>query len=177
MNRALKVLGPYIQQRIVEIESGASKTAPHNDVLTWHVEEALRKKESRDTLPDVIASRVFATVMAALESITLTITHTLFRICATEPSVQIWDILEAEATQALSVKIDQDSVNELRFADSAIKEALRLQTALKALSVQVLQPDGITLDEFGVHLPQGSRVSVSAWGIHHDEDIYPNAYI
>jgi cytochrome P450 len=35
---------------------------------------------------------------------------------------------------------------------------------------------GVSLDEHNLKLPQGSRVSVSAWGIHHDEDIYPNAY-
>jgi len=39
-----------------------------------------------------------------------------------------------------------------------------------------MQPDGLDLKGYDVHLPQGSRVSVSVCGIHHDEDIYPAAH-
>jgi cytochrome P450 len=176
MNRCLKVLGPYIEQRITEAENGTSKALPHEDVLTWHVEEALRKKEVRDTMTDMIACRLFATILAALESTTLTMTHALFNISGSEGSTDIWNTLKVESEQISSTKIDQGIVNKLHFADSAIKETLRLHTALKALSVQVMQPDGVTLKGYGVHLPLGSRVSISAWGVHHDEHIYPNAY-
>ncbi|RGP62929.1 cytochrome p450 [Fusarium sporotrichioides] len=176
MNRSLKVLGPYIEQRIAEVENGTCKTLSHEDVLTWHIEEAIRKKEPRDTMPDMIACRLFATILAALESTTLTMTHALFNISASERSTEIWDVLRNESEEASSAKMGQESVNKLHLADSAIKETLRLHTALKALSVQVMQPAGITLKDYGVHLPLGSRVSISAWGVHHDEDIYPNAY-
>ncbi|KAJ4116141.1 hypothetical protein NW768_011113 [Fusarium equiseti] len=176
MNRALKVLGPSIEQRIMEVENGIAKSHLHNDVMTWHIEEALRKREPRDILPQLIASRVFATMMAALEAITLTVTHTLFCIASSDSSAQIWKALEEEAVPVLSRPINQDSIGKLHFADAAIKEGLRLQTALKALTVQVVQPAGITIKDIGVHLPQGARMSVSAWGIHHDEDIYPDAY-
>jgi cytochrome P450 len=84
--------------------------------------------------------------------------------------------LEEEGLVAFSSKVDQTSVNGLEHADSAIKETLRLHTAIKALSVQVMQPAGLNLKGFNIHLPQGSRVSLSVWGIHHDEDIYPAAY-
>ena len=177
MNRALKALGPYIERRIMEVESGFCKGQPQNDVMTWHIEEALRKKEPRELMPQLIASRVFATTMAALEAITLTVTHTLFCVASSNSSAQIWSALEEEAKPVLStMPINQDVIDKLHFADAAIKEGLRLQTALKALTVQVMQPSGLTIKDTGVHLPQGARISVSAWGIHHDEDIYPDAY-
>ncbi|KAJ4007463.1 hypothetical protein NW752_007554 [Fusarium irregulare] len=177
MNRALKALGPYIERRIMEVESGFCKGQPQNNVMTWHIEEALRKKEPRELMPQLIASRVFATTMAALEAITLTVTHTLFCVASSNSSAQIWSTLEEEAKPVLStMPINQDVIDKLHFADAAIKEGLRLQTALKALTVQVMQPSGLIIKDTGVHLPQGARISVSAWGIHHDEDIYPDAY-
>ncbi|KAJ3544367.1 hypothetical protein NM208_g3089 [Fusarium decemcellulare] len=176
MGRALKVLGPHIEQEIAAVDAGMLEDIQHDNVLTWHIQEALRKKESRDGLADVIACRIFATMFAALESTTLTMTHALFNLCGSDPSQQVWKALEEEGRKVLSTKVDQASVNDLQYADSAIKETLRLHTAIKALSVQVMQPGGLTLQDYKVHLPQGSRVSVSVWGIHHDEDIYPHAY-
>ncbi|KAI6753944.1 hypothetical protein HG530_013120 [Fusarium avenaceum] len=176
MRRALRTIGPQIEQRITAAETGNLEDIPQDNVLTWHIEEALRKKEPREGLADVIACRVFATMFAALESTTLTMTHALFNICATDPADQVWRCLEEEGREAFSTKVDQSTVNALENADSAIKETLRLHTAIKALSVQVMQPAGLDLKGFNIHLPQGSRVSVSVWGIHHDEDIYPAAY-
>lgn len=176
MRRALRTIGPQIEQRIAAAETGNLKDVPQDNVLTWHIEEALRKKEPREGLADVIACRVFATMFAALDSTTLTMTHALFNICATDPAIQVWRCLEEEGREAFSTKVDQTTVNSLEHADSAIKETLRLHTAIKALSVQVMQPAGLGLKGFNIHLPQGSRVSVSVWGIHHDEDIYPAAY-
>ncbi|RBR26695.1 uncharacterized protein FIESC28_00478 [Fusarium coffeatum] len=137
---------------------------------------ALRKKEPCEGLADVIACLVFATMFAALESTTLTMTHTLFNLCATDPAKKVWKTLEEEGRSAFSAKVDQSTVNNLKYADSAIKETLRLHTSIKALGVQVMQPTGLDLKGYDIHLPQGSRVSVPVWGIHHDEDIYPAAH-
>ncbi|KAF5581509.1 cytochrome P450 monooxygenase [Fusarium pseudoanthophilum] len=176
MSRALKILGPHIEKRIIAIENGLLKDLPQDDVLTWHIHEALRKKEPRFEMADVIACRVFATVFAALESTTLTMTYALFNVGASNPSTQVWQALEEEAVGIFPTNVDQTCLNDLHVADSVIKETLRLNTAIKALSVEVMQEDGLTIEDRMIHLPQGARVSISAWGIHHDEDIYPSAY-
>jgi cytochrome P450 len=176
MSRALKILGPHIEKRIILIENGLLKDFPQDDVLTWHINEALRKNEPRYEMADVIACRVFATVFAALESTTLIMTYALFNVCASNPSTQVWQALEEEALGVFPTDVEQTSVNDLHVADSVIKETLRLDTAIKALSVEVMQEDGLTVADRMIHLPQGARVSISAWGIHHDKDIYPNAY-
>ncbi|KAG5791806.1 hypothetical protein H9Q69_009143 [Fusarium xylarioides] len=176
MSRALKILGPHIEKKIIAIENGVLKDLRQSDVLTWHIHEALRKKEPRFEMADVIACRVFATVFAALESTTLTMTYALFNVCASDPSTQVWQALEEEELAVFPTNVDQASLNELHVADSVIKETHRLNTAIKALSVEVMQEDGLTIEDRLIHLPQGARVSISAWGIHHDEDIYPNAH-
>ena len=176
MKRALRVIRPQIEQRIKGMETGNVEDVSQDNVLTWHIEQALRKKEPREGLADVIACRVFATMFAALESTTLTMTHTLFNVCATDPAKGVWKALEEEGRSAFFAEVDQSTVNSLEYADSAIKETLRLHTSIKALGVQAMQPSGLDLEGYGIHLPQGSRVSVPVWGIHHDEDIYPAAH-
>lgn len=176
MSRALKILGPHIEKKIIAIENGLLKDLPQDDVLTWHIHKALRKKEPRFEMSDIIACRVFATVFAALESTTLTMTYALFNVCASNPSTQVWQALEEEALGVSPTNVDQTSLNALHIADSVIKETLQLNTAIKALSVEVMHEDGLTIKNSMIHLPQGARVSISAWGIHHDQDIYPNAY-
>lgn len=176
MNRALKILGSHIEKRIIVAENGLFEDLPPDDVLTWHIHEALHQNEPRFEMADVIACRVFATVFAALESTTLTMTYALFNVCASNPSTQVWQALEEEALGVFTTHVDQASLNGLNIADSVIKETLRLNTAIKALSAEVMQEDGLTIEDRMIHLPQGARVSVSAWGIHHDEDIYPNAF-
>lgn len=44
MSRALKILGPHIEKRIIAIENSLLKDLPQDDVLTWHIHEPLRKK-------------------------------------------------------------------------------------------------------------------------------------
>ncbi|KAF5649826.1 P450 monooxygenase [Fusarium tjaetaba] len=176
MARALKILGPHIEKRIIAVEDDLLRDLPQDDVLTWHIHEALRKKEPRFDMADVIACRVFATVFAALESTTLTMTCALFNVCASDPSTQVCQSLEEEAVGVFPANMDQTSLNDLHVADSVIKETFRLNTAIKALSVEVMQEGGLTIEDRMVHLPQRALVSISAWGIHHGEDIYPNAY-
>jgi cytochrome P450 len=45
--------------------------------------------------------------------------------------------------------------------------------AVKILQRKVIAPEGIVLPD-GIVLPQGTMVCVSAWGLHHDEQIYPS---
>ncbi|KAF5565586.1 cytochrome P450 monooxygenase [Fusarium napiforme] len=97
MARALRILGPHIEKRIIAVDNGLVKDLPQDDVLTWHIHEALRKKEPHFEMVDVIACRVFATVFAALESTTLTMTYALFNVCASDPSTQVWQALHEEA--------------------------------------------------------------------------------
>ncbi|KAG4287373.1 hypothetical protein FPRO06_05025 [Fusarium proliferatum] len=157
MNRALKILGSHIEKRIIVAENGLFEDLPPDNVLTWHIHEALHQNEPRFEMADVIACRVFATVFAALESTTLTMTYALFNVCASNPSTQVWQALEEEALGVFTTYVDQASLNGLHIADSVIKETLRLNTAIKALSAEVMQEDGLTIDDRMIHLPQGAR--------------------
>lgn len=180
--KTLKVLKPYIEQQIDVVQNDmirGQKTVHQNDILTWVIADALRQNEPRKGLVDRICCRVFTVIFAAIETTTLTMSNTVLDLCASNPSVQVWKGLAEEGHRIFSSCAgnapDQAMVNSLVRADSALKETLRLRTSIKALAMQVTAPGGITLDGGNLRLPQGSRLSVSSWGIHHDEEIYPNA--
>ncbi|PNP80422.1 hypothetical protein FNYG_06021 [Fusarium nygamai] len=147
MSRALKILGPHIEKRIIAIENGILKDLPRDDVLTWHIHEALRKKEPRFEMADVIACRVFAAMFAAMESTTLAMTYALFNVCASDFSTQVWQALEEKALGVFLTNVDQTSLNDLHVADIVIKETLRLNTAIKAFSWRLCMKDGLTIED------------------------------
>ena len=178
--RTLKVLGPYIEQQLEalgkEFDLGAKNPHhPRDDVLTWLIADALRRNEPREGLVDRIACRVFVAVFASMETTTMTISHALFDLCASDdPSVRVWDRLAEEGTGLFARPLDLSSVNGLARADSALKETLRLRTSIKALATQVMASDGLVLPKGypDVRLPRGARLGVAAWGIHRDRTIY-----
>ncbi|RHZ54273.1 hypothetical protein CDV55_104799 [Aspergillus turcosus] len=180
--KTLKVLKPYIEQQIDVLQNDmirGQKTVHRNDILTWVIADALRRNEPRKGLVDRICCRVFTVIFAAIETTTLTMSNTVLDLCASDPSLQVWEGLAEEGHRMFSSCAgnapDQALVNSLVRADSALKETLRLRTSIKALAMQVTAPGGITLNGGNLRLPQGSRLSVSSWGIHHDEEIYPSA--
>ena len=173
--RVLKVLGPYIEQQISILSQQIiveTKTLSRNDILTWLITDALRRNESREGLIDRITYRVFIAIFAAMETTTMTISHCLFDICASDDPQTIWESLAAEGQRVLSTPIDLASVNGLIQADSALKETLRLRTSVKALATQVTAPRGLYLQGYNERLPYGARLAVSAWGIHRDKAVY-----
>ncbi|KAF5605999.1 P450 monooxygenase [Fusarium subglutinans] len=160
MNRTLKILVPHIEKRLITVENGLLKDLSQDDVLTWHTHEALRKKEPRFEMADVIACRVFATVFAALESTTLTMAYALFKVCASNPSTEVWQALEDQAVGVFSTKADQTSLNGPNQSTVSGGYAGRWSDNQDRM----------------IQLPRGARLSIAAWGIHHDEDIYADAY-
>ncbi|KAK3385128.1 cytochrome P450 [Podospora didyma] len=178
--KSLTVLGPYIQQQLdiaeKEMASGAKTLLARDDIMTWLITDAVRRNEPKEGLIDRIACRVFIAQFAAMETTTMTISHCLLDLCASDAPAQIWEGLAEEGRRVLSAPLDLASVNSLSRADSALKETLRLRTSIKALASQVTAPKGLVLEGYDVRLPQGSRLAVSAWGIHTDKSIYgPNA--
>ena len=178
----MKVLVPYIQQQLPiiekELEMGKNSVS-REDILTWLIVDALSKKEPKDGLVDRICCRVFVAVFASMETTTLTMSNVLFDLSSSSPGLHAWEGLRDEGNRMFSScgggHPDFASVNGLIRADSALKETLRMRTSIKALAMQVMSPDGIVLDNGNTKLPLGARLSVSAWGIHHDEEFYPNA--
>ncbi|RKU42552.1 hypothetical protein DL546_006029 [Coniochaeta pulveracea] len=88
--------------------------------------------------------------------------------------------MRAEILSELSTKHPQPqwgkaALARLHHVDSAIRESMRLNGFVaRGIMKTVMAPGGITLPD-GTHLPQGVKVGIQAYSVHHDEDFYPNA--
>ncbi|KAF1951139.1 cytochrome P450 [Byssothecium circinans] len=77
-------------------------------------------------------------------------------------------------TQFFGGRWDRARLNSIPYHDSALRESMRLSgIAVKILQRKMMAPEGIVLPN-GTVLPQGTTVCVSAWGLHHDEQVYTN---
>lgn len=176
--RVLAGLTPYIEDQLelMRKASISDPKVPHarEDILTWIMADAVRRNEPREGLVDRIVCRALVAQFAAMETTTMTISHALLDLCASDPSERVWERLAEEGARVLlsGAPLDLASVNGLALADSALKETLRLRTSIKALATQVTHPQGLHLEDHDLRFPQGSRLSVSAWGIHREKAVY-----
>lgn len=113
---------------------------------------------------------------AAVETSTTTITNTLYNLFTMAPEENFAKGVQEEALSVLKNVGDhakKEDVLKLVRTDSAIKEMLRQRTIFVALQRQVIAPNSVTMG--WLHLPAGSRLAISAIGVHNDDDFWADA--
>ena len=99
--KSLKIPGRYIQQQLEIMEkemNGGSKSLSRDCVLTWLVADALHLKEPREDLIDRIVYHIFVVMFASVEVMTMTMSHALFDVCASDSSKLIRESLAGRET-------------------------------------------------------------------------------
>jgi cytochrome P450 len=181
VERCMRYLNPMFTQRIADAE--ALKKDPNsraplpNDLITWAVNDALDRGEAREGLERLLIARLFMVNFAAVETSTATITNTLYDLFTMAPEENFAEAVQGEALSVFKNVGDppnKEDVLKLVRIDSAIKETLRQRTIFVALQRQVVDPNGVTTDE-GLYLPGGSRLAISAIGVHNDDDYWADA--
>jgi cytochrome P450 len=174
-----KHLGPVIRQRIADIQTLEKDQLPRK-LLTWLAQRALQRGESPASLEHTLIARIAVVNLAAIETTANAMTKCLEDIAA-EGTKDYLALMKEEARAVLASCNGKDSapptkadVDKLVHIDHALKESLRLGMVLPGLIRQVTAPNGVTLDD-GTHLPYGARISVAAYGIHRDEENWPDA--
>lgn len=78
-------------------------------------------------------------------------------------------------TPAMANGWSRTSLARLTHVDSALRESLRLNGFVeRGIMKMVVAPGGVELPD-GSHIPHGTKVGVSGYSIHHDDDIYKDA--
>ncbi|KAI1139327.1 cytochrome P450 [Hypoxylon sp. FL0543] len=164
-----------------------------NDYIQWAIDHALAKPVVNpwELDPRVIACRFSVLSFAAIQSSVITLTNTLFDLaaspdCATSLASMRDEVVRetASATEARSHQPKargpnstwcKATLSRMTSVDSALRESLRLNGFIeRGIMKMVVAPEGVTLPD-GSQIPYGTKVGVSGYSIHHDEDIYPNA--
>ncbi|KAI0835933.1 cytochrome P450 [Hypoxylon sp. FL0890] len=164
-----------------------------NDYIQWAIDHALAKPvvNPMELYPRVIACRFSVLAFAAIQSSVITLTNTLFDLaaspeCATSLTSMHDEVVRETAftSKAPDHQPKQNlprstwskaSLSRMTHVDSALRESLRLNGFVeRGIMKMAVAPEGVTLPD-GSHIPYGTKVGVSGYSIHHDEDIYPNA--
>ncbi|KAJ5810971.1 hypothetical protein N7447_010487 [Penicillium robsamsonii] len=148
-----------------------------NDFLTWIVQRAVRRGESPAIIEQRVIARVGMANLASIETTTNTMSKCLADITTLGEAQGYRALVTAEAHKVLrdcqNLPVKKD-IEKLVHIENALKESLRLAVVFPGLIRQVTSPTGATLDD-GLHLPCGARISVAAYAIHRDDDIWPDA--
>jgi cytochrome P450 len=172
-----------VRQRYIDVkdifEGSGDKTRLPDDLLTWMVQKSIRRGESSVNINKLLVARIAMANLAAIETTTAAMTRSILDLVTRGGEGGFLKAVQEEALAVLegcNYHPSKKDVLKLVLTENAIKEALRLQVAFPGLMRQVVAPNGVTLEN-GLHVPYGTRLGVSAAGIHVDESIYEDATI
>nr|POE77947.1 cytochrome p450 monooxygenase tenb [Quercus suber] len=149
-----------------------------DDFLQNLITSAFRKTNEREQEPRNLAFRIMMLDFAAVHTTSTATTNALLDLISGPQEEYFWDEI-VDGARSISASCKQkwtkNDIDALEKHDSAIKESMRLH-GFDALGPhrRVTQKDGITLPS-GLKFGYGATLGVPLYGIHHDNNIYPEA--
>ena len=179
--RARKHLVPHIKQRL-EAWDTSEKSSPHNDFITWIIEDAKKHGDEAGLDPNVISFRIIDVNFAAIHTSSFTSTNALLDIASCprdKDDKTLFDSLREETLRVLDEEGGQwtkAGLERLVRIDSSVRESMR-HTGIffKGVMRKVVNPEGYQATP-DIHVPEGTNVGSSAFSIHHDTDFYDDPY-
>jgi cytochrome P450 len=181
-NAFYKALRPEIERRLREYDERhadppSKGVGPErNDFLQWCLNQA---KDSADPYmwhPKTLAGRVLLLNFASIHTSSFAITNAILDLVSSKK--EYIDELRREITSVLAEQDNQwnkSALAKMEKLDSAMRESQRINSFVTAgLNRLVVAEKGLTTPS-GVHVSKGSVISVPAYPIHQDSDIYPDA--
>ncbi|KAK8050778.1 cytochrome P450 [Apiospora phragmitis] len=182
-----KYILPTIRERLETLKNREKlpvfDPSPPSDYIQWAIDHAVQKGgiESGELESHVIATRFAILCFAAIQSSVITLTNAVFDIasspdCASFLDTMRREVLSETATPNTTGPLwSRAMMARLAHVDSALRESLRLNGFIeRGIMKMVVAPGGVTLPD-GSHVPRGTKVGISGWSVHHDNDIYANA--
>lgn len=178
-----KKIFPIVKERMADFKPGMDYRSPdyskHNDYIQWALHDAFSHDDPAERTPDMITKRLTVLSFAAIQSSVITITNALFDIASSPRCGEFQDTIREEIVSATNANKGREwkkgSLASMIKLDSALRESMRLWGFIsRGVMKKVVAPEGIVIPN-GDHLPYGSKVGVTSYGIHHDESAYPGA--
>ncbi|KAH8668751.1 cytochrome P450 [Xylariales sp. PMI_506] len=170
---------PIIKQRLAQLDSEEKllDSKPPNDYIQWAINHALSKRAPIELDPRVIACRFSVLCFAAIQSSVITLSNTLFDLAASPECATSLTAMHDEVRRVASADPtwSKAALVQMTHVDSALRESLRLNGFIeRGIMKMVVAPQGVTLPD-GSHIPHGTKVGISGYSVHHDNDIYSDA--
>jgi Cytochrome P450 len=176
---------PLIRERMQYFQPGLDYKRPdysqHNDYIQWALHDAFSHENESDRAPEMISQRLTVLSFVALQSQVITMTNTLFDLASTRLSEETQQVIRDEIRHVTSRfapgrEWTKASLAQMVRLDSALRESMRLGGFMtRGVMKMVMVPQGIRLPS-GERLSYGTKVGVTAYAAHRDEDTYPDAH-
>ncbi|KAK9773237.1 putative Cytochrome P450 [Seiridium cardinale] len=149
-----------------------------NDYVQWAINHALAKPvlDPRELDPRVISCRFSVLCFAAIQSSVITLTNCLFDVAASATCESSLDTMCKEVgSEIADAGWSKATLARMTRVDSALRESLRLNGFIeRGVMKLVVAPEGVTLPD-GSHIPYGTKVGISGYSVHHDNNVYEDA--
>ncbi|TDZ16937.1 Cytochrome P450 monooxygenase gloP [Colletotrichum orbiculare MAFF 240422] len=149
------------------------------DFITWDIRMAKIEGNSFELDPYVISKRLLPIQFAAIHTTVLTGHSVVLDLLSSDPDKGFIDGIREEAERVLKEeggRWTKNGLSRLYRLDSAIRESQRLSNfSCTLMERKVVAEEGITNVEEGWHLPKGSFLTVNLEGLHHDDELTPQA--
>ncbi|KAH7367826.1 cytochrome P450 [Plectosphaerella cucumerina] len=176
---------PLIEERLAAFEKkdagdpAYENWTPPEDYVTWSIRLARSEGKPQELDATTISKRLLPLQFAAIHTTVLTGHSVMLDLLTSDPEKKFIEGLREEASRVLAEEgghWTKNALSRLYRIDSAIRESQRLSNFSATLVERiVIAKEGITNEMEGWHVPQGAYISFNLQGMHHDEDIYPNA--
>ncbi|KAI3536949.1 cytochrome P450 [Colletotrichum paranaense] len=176
---------PVIRKRLDDMakkEAGdpayESWVAPE-DFITWDIRMAKAEKKFFELDPYVISKRLLPIQFAAIHTTVITGHSIVLDLLSSDPAKGYIEGIREEAERVLREEggsWTKNGLSRLYRLDSAIRESQRLSNfSCTLMERKVIAKEGITNEQEGWHLPRGTFLTVNLEGLHHDDELNPNA--
>jgi cytochrome P450 len=179
-----KILRPYIAERMRALERQMEDPSPNysepNTSLQWTVNEAYRCWDRSEWTPAKLASRIIVFIIVTFQVTAIALTNAIFDTAASPNAQSFFSKLREESEREFDAEGGTwtlESLSRMTKIDSALRESLRMNggASSRGPTKEVIAPEGITLPD-GTHVPQGVKIGVSSFTIHHDASIYSDPW-
>lgn len=149
------------------------------DYIQWSIDHSYRNNDPSERTTDVISRRLNVMGFAAIQSSAITLVNLILDMGACPRIEEYLSIMRSQILTELSIESgvwSKAALDRMTTLDSTLRESMRLWGFVsRGVLKEVVKKEGVTLPT-GEHLPQGTKVGLHAYPVHHDEDIYPNSY-
>jgi hypothetical protein len=154
-------------------------TQSQNDYFQWSIDHSHINQDPSERTYDLISKRLAALSFGAIQSSAITLTNLMLDLAASPHLTTYLSTMRNEVVSEVAAEKGvwtKAALIRMVSLDSCLRESMRMWGFVsRGILKEVIAKDGVTLPN-GVHLKKGTKVGIHAYPVHHDEDLYPNAY-
>lgn len=168
-----------VQRFFMDLTTDTIKYRKENNIVrNDFINILMELKDHPEKMPDIeltdilLAAQAFVFFAAGFETSSTTMSNALYEL-AMNPEIQ--DKLRAEILETYEKSngdLQYDTIKNMQYLDQVFKETLRKYPPLMILMRQAT--DDYTFKGTKLSIRKGQKIWISAWGIQHDPDIYPD---